>query len=307
MDAPDRPHWFIGDLADPWVAAIADALPATVRRVPCDGELPDDCPGGPTGPGTVVLHRPILSTRDADWLARLRTLRKPPPRVILCIGPHVRHAELERWSSLYDVVLPEATASETVARHLAGRDEILRPATPRPHVSIVSTDFELRNVLADACEAAGYAAMRAHDWSEAHRWGLAVWEVPVLESAWARVLEERTKVGVVVALFAFPDRVLVSQARAAGASACLELPCDLTDLIQALDRVSAPRPELAHEVPPPPALLRRSVRPVAEAQSGPYNSSGRSDAPEERSDPGQLASRVIEDRMRAADDLGSPR
>ena len=45
MNAADHPVWFVGDLDDPWVASLADALPAGARRIACAGDLPDDWPG----------------------------------------------------------------------------------------------------------------------------------------------------------------------------------------------------------------------------------------------------------------------
>ena len=42
MDESGPAIWFIGDLDDPWVVAIADALPTAggLLRVDCRGELP---------------------------------------------------------------------------------------------------------------------------------------------------------------------------------------------------------------------------------------------------------------------------
>ncbi|MEJ7639101.1 MAG: hypothetical protein WKF75_14295 [Singulisphaera sp.] len=46
-----------------------------------------------------------------------------PPRVVLCVGPHAKHAELERLALLIDEVVPEATARDTIARHLPGGED----------------------------------------------------------------------------------------------------------------------------------------------------------------------------------------
>lgn len=258
-----RPVCFAGDLDDPWVASIADALPAGTTRVNCPGDLAGKLPEATTG--ILVLHRRVLTGSDAEWLARLRSEPNPPERVILCFGPHARYADLERWAALIDVAVPEATALDTIARHMtpatpAGRIGPLRPsAGPRRRVVIVSANVALRKTLAEACEIAGYSASGARDWSEAHSHGLAVWDVPVLEADWPQVLARRARVGLVVALIGFADRVLVTEARASGASACLELPVDLADLLAVLDRLPTPRNEHAHEVPPPPAAKRRSA------------------------------------------------
>ena len=73
MNAADHPVWFVGDLDDPWVASLADALPAGTRRIACAGDLPDDWPGAARRlPRVVVVHRAWLSPRDAERLARLR-------------------------------------------------------------------------------------------------------------------------------------------------------------------------------------------------------------------------------------------
>lgn len=264
------PAWFFGDMDDPWVVAIADALPSGTSRVHAPDGLPD-LPPGPA-PGAVVVHRMVLTRRDAEFLARLRTALTPPPRVVLCFGPHVRYAEMEGWSALADAAIPEATARDTVAGHLKAPDA-RRPAPsgPRPRVAVVSANAGLRRMLADACEAAGYPASAAPDWSEAPPLGPAVWDVPVLERDWPDELARRARSGPVVALIGFADRALVAEARARGAWACLELPLDLADLADALDRLPAVRAEPAHEVPPPPAARRRqprAARGVADARLG---------------------------------------
>jgi len=256
--ASDRPVWFVGDLDDPWVVAIAAALPATVTRLHHPGDLPEAFAAGPDAPATVVLHRPVLTRHDAERLARLRA-GKVPPRVILCFGPHVRHAELERWSELVDAALPEATARDTVARRLDADHPAPRRSRPgpKPRVAVVSANATLRQTLAEACEAAGYPASPARDWSDAPACGPAVWDVPVLEPGWPNELARRARVGPVVALMGFADRTLVGEAHARGAVACLELPVDLADLVAVLDRLPASRSEPAHELPPSPARRRR--------------------------------------------------
>jgi hypothetical protein len=264
VNDPGPSVWFVGDLGDPWVAAIADALPREVERRTCAGVLPDDWLDETSALGTIVVHRALLTARDARWLAALRSGRADPPRVVLCVGPHIRHAELERLASLVDEVVPEATARDTIARHLPG-GEIRAPLAvrgpdPGRCVSVVSEHFEFRETLAEACEIAGYLARPARDLSEAEPGGLAVWNIPVLRTDWPKGLARRASAGPVVALLGFADRATVGQARAHGASACLELPFDLADLVFVLDRLAAPWIEPAHEVPPPPAAARRRSR-----------------------------------------------
>jgi hypothetical protein len=278
--------WFLGNLDDPWVAELADALPVGTRRLACAGDLPDPWPDelsalattadAPAPVVVVVVHRALLTATDAERLARLRSGRTPAPRVVLCVGPHARHGDLERWSArgIIDAIVPEATARDTIARHLAAgppEAEALarRPAgaDPRPGLAVVSANAELRRTLADACAALGYAAEPAADWSEAPAAGPALWDVPVLEPDWPRALARRARLGPLVVLLGFADRSLVTRARTHGAAACLELPCDLFDLGHVLDRVTGPGPwprvEPAHAVPPAPAAStpRRRVAP----------------------------------------------
>jgi hypothetical protein len=268
MSAADRAVWFVGDLDDPWVAALAEALPIGSRRMPCAGGLPDDWPdelaASRVAPAPVlVLHRALLTAFDAERLGRLRIRRTPPLRVVLCFGPHVRHADLDQWSArgLIDALVPEATARDTIARHLApGAWETLAPdrrAAGR-RVALISSNVELQRTLAEACEALGYTPEPAADWAgagaaaAAASSGPALWDVPVLEPDWTRFLARRSRLGPVVALLGFADRSLVTQARGHGASACLELPYDLLDLGHVLDRLTASRTEPGHLLPPSP-------------------------------------------------------
>lgn len=269
MDAPEGRTWFVGDMADAWVAAIASSLPAAVERVHSIGPMPEGLLAGPEAPDRLALHREFLVLRDAESLARYRAAALPGRRVVLCAGPHIRRGELERWVALgaIDEVVPEATAFDTLARRLVDGEGIVpRPIGTRSRVSVVSANYEMRETLADACEAAGFSASRACDWSDAPPRGLALWDVPVLEPGWPRALARRAEAGPVIALLGFPDRALVSEARACGAAACLELPCDLADLVGVLDRVGVARAEPPHAIPPVPALAarRESSRVAAE-------------------------------------------
>src|SRR3954454_1849420 len=168
MGAADRSVWFLGDLGDPWVAAIGDALPPDSARISCPGDLPDDWPIA-DGPRVVVVHRSFLTPGDADRLSRLRGSATPTPRVVVCPGPHARHVDLERWSArgIVDAVVPEATARDTIGRHVEAAgpvDEastLTRPrgaSVPKPRVAVVSSNWELCRTLADACEVLGYPA-----------------------------------------------------------------------------------------------------------------------------------------------------
>jgi hypothetical protein len=215
----------------------------------------------------VVVHRALLTPTDAGRLARLRAALDPAPRVVLCVGPHARHAELELWSArgAIDVAIPEATALDVLGRHMAPvePDRLARPPVPkkrRPTIGVVSSNFELRRLLAEACQVLGFPTEAAADLLALDCSGPALWDVPLLEADWPRSLARRARLGPLVALLGFPDRTIVAQARAQGAAACLELPYDLLDLAHVLDRITRRRADPPGAVPPPPAGARRRQR-----------------------------------------------
>ena len=150
------------------------------------------------------------------------------------------------------------------------------------HVEVISTNHALRATLLEICLAAGFEALDSSDAaftphplrSYRARSGAAlarnerphpvvtVWDVPVLEAGWPELIEHRSRLGPVIALLGFADRATVGLARAKGAAACLDLPFNVVDLIDVLDRVSRPllddreppvpvRLESPHAVPPP--------------------------------------------------------
>ncbi|MHC5543091.1 hypothetical protein ACYOEI_33125, partial [Singulisphaera rosea] len=166
MNAPGQPAWFVGDLDDPWVAAIAEVLPRDVVRVRCDEDWHTLFPPGTPGPETLILHRPILTALDADRLAAFKKERTPATRVILCTGPHARYADVDRCASAVDAIVSEATASDTILRHLRGRDDHDSGLNKksRPTVGVVSENVEWRRTLADACNQAGYRPLPVDDW-----------------------------------------------------------------------------------------------------------------------------------------------
>lgn len=258
MGGPERPAWFVGDLGDPWVVAIADRLPPAVRRRPCPEELPEAWVSEDPPPGLVVIHRPLLTGLDVQRIARLRARGEPAPRMVLCLGPHARHDDLVRSARLFDAVLPEATAAETIRRHIGPARE---KSVHRPTIGIISGLHEVRCVLVDACRDIGYRAEAATDGDDLTPRGIVVWDVPMLDPRWPERMARRSRSANVVALLGFADREAVATARQAGASACLEWPCDLDDLAFVLDRMSSlPRIEPGHSSPPPPALGRRGER-----------------------------------------------
>jgi hypothetical protein len=281
MDRAGRSVWFLGDLDDPWVGSILGSISnrVAVHAVNCAGDVPERPFDALRPPEVVVLHRSRLSQADVARLGRWRAEARSNalPRIILCFSPYVRYEELEQCSRLVDRAIGEATAAEILHHYLASliqRRAVVpcKAAPDRAHVSVVSSDHELQSVLTEACAAAGFqvSARRdpgpQQDWPEAEGVGpvLTVWDVPVLEPDWPDLLDRQSRLGPVVALLGFADRATVAQARAAGSSACLDLPVDPDDLVHVLDRLSlsvrptrprapAARVEAAHLLPPPPA------------------------------------------------------
>jgi len=270
---------FIGDLGDPWVAEIAQALPAApgIDQVDCPGDLPEIPLDPRQPPRLIVVHRHRLTGAD---VRRLREWRQPPPSrsegdghlarqippaVFLCVSPFVRYDELVRSGGLVDLVVSEAEAAEILPGRIsrlfgtaqdrpAGRD------APSFRIEVAGGNAALCDAVAEACSAAGYHATRGDDLpgdddrpSPQEHPALAggnrpsgtdrlltIWEVPVLEPDWSDRLARRAQTaGPVIALIGFADRTTVTQAKAAGAVACLDLPFRVDDLLDVIDGVFA--------------------------------------------------------------------
>ncbi len=259
MSGSDRPIWFAGDLGDPEAWAIASALPSTsTRLIDCPGDLPLRWPAvGDASPRVVVVHRGVLGATDGERLARLRGRLGGSRRIILGVGPEARYADIDRWSRWVDVVLPEAVAAGTIVRHVQIAEPILIGPLPqgssqfRRAVAVASTNSELRATLAAILRASGYEVVERVRPEDSG--GVAtVWDVPVLEPGWRDRLATVAATHPVLALIGFLDRSTANLARAAGASACLDLPCDLADLVLAVDRIVGIRRDLGHPCPPSP-------------------------------------------------------
>jgi hypothetical protein len=227
---------FLGDLDDPWVVEIAGALPSDARILPAAEALPDTWPEAVRRAGLLVLHRGALTAADRDRLERLRQT-VAPLRVILCPGPHVRYHQLERWGPLIDLIVPEAVASEVIARHASPGWERARTARETNRVTVISGQFDLRSVLGAMVREAGYRVDERSGWS-ASASDLVVWDVPVLDGGWTETLHRYAPGRRVVAVLGFADRDLVRSARALGAAACLDSTCELEDLHYVLDWLS---------------------------------------------------------------------
>ena len=290
ISSPAGSIWFQGDWSDPWVEGIADALPRVQELRRLDPTSVWQVESGPP-PDLLILHKNRLLPKDAELFARWKAESAWPrfPATILCYGPFARYAELDRWLSLADVVIPEATAPDTLPRRVE-RCLNLGPApdaidvgsvsAESAQVVVASTNPDLRRTLADLCaewvprvvaqadyrfEYAGRAEARA-----SLRVGatITVIDVPLLESGWEAGIERAAHWGPVIALFGFPSRSNVETARRLGAWACLDLPFDREDLAYTLRRclrgVEAGRAaglagfEPGHQLPRPPVSFRVS-------------------------------------------------
>jgi hypothetical protein len=278
----------MGDLSDPWVGLIAESVrgAAGVVGLDCDDELPDRPFDGGRPPRIVILHRNRLGTRDARRVSgwRSQVAADDVLAIVLCVSPFVRYAEVERWHGLVDWVLPEATAPDV----LPGRVTRLIEATKRAraqerttafHVEVASGIEALGSGVVDTCTAAGFRARLVPDllWSDhsgrpGHAAGnervVTIWDVPVLEQGWPEQVERRVRLtGPVITLFGFADRAVVAEAKARGASACLDVLYDGDDLIDVIDRVVHARALDSWPVPArieaPHVLPLRSRRPGA--------------------------------------------
>ncbi|HWE37144.1 MAG TPA: hypothetical protein VG406_11310 [Isosphaeraceae bacterium] len=265
MDEAGVRTWFVGDLGDPWVGAIAAGLPGAVETIDAPGDLPESWPDLGGG-GTLVLHRAGLSRGDAARLRRLREGPGGPERVVLVIGPQGRYHQWDAWETLVDASLFEATAAATIARYLAAEPP-MRPTGPRPAVAVVGGERELARTLAESCARGGFEATVDRDGRALPAGGIVVAVVPTLEPDWPEVLAAWARGRRVVALLGFADRPTVARAFASGALACLDLPCDPDDLAFVLDRL-APRVEPAHALPPGPKAARFGPRGAVAGANG---------------------------------------
>jgi DNA-binding response OmpR family regulator len=285
MDVSRGTIWFFGDLSDPWVVSIAGALPAGRTLTLFDGaaELPTGAAEASQAPRLIVIHRQRLLPGDAERLKewKAQASSETAPALILCVGPYVRYEELERFSGLVDLVLSEATACDVLHRHATRLLEGRSIRTPladavSARVLIASANGELCRTIAEACAAAGFQVEQAGDQAigalvrnttdqmSPPETLLTVWDVPVLE-AWTDRLERHARMhGPVVALIGFADRYTVALAKSKGAFACLDLPLNMDDLIEVIDRcartLSRQGPALPGRVEPPHILPPRSRR-----------------------------------------------
>jgi hypothetical protein len=285
MDASQPTICFAGDLSDPWVVGLQTSIAhlGRVRSLNWTGEITDRLLEQAQAQGVLVLHCVRLSQAEAaridGWRSFAGTRGAPP--ILLCYSPYVRYAELERASRGVDLALPEATAGDILPRHvlrlLNARHSLSSPGAAAQSfpVWVKSDNHELHAVLGEICTNRGLQLVREADCARLLQEPstssgasttpvLTVWDVPVLHPNWPETLRELTRNGPVVALLGFADRATVGQARASGASACLDLPLDAEDLVYVIEAVnrtrkqaaptrSSGRTERAHKIPPAPA------------------------------------------------------
>ncbi len=209
MDASQSPIWFIGDLSDPWIVAIAESIARvrSLRRLDCPGSLPTDLFDRTRPPRLIVIHRYHLGLDDIERLMDWRGPQgaNPAPAVFLCVSPYVRYVELERVSRLVDLVVSEATAAEVLPRHVVRLIEGTerrspRPATPAFRIEVATGNDPLGRTVLEARGAAGYRAEAVDDQeiggivrvrnrsAPATERVLTIWEIPLLEPGWAERL-----------------------------------------------------------------------------------------------------------------------
>jgi hypothetical protein len=319
-ETADRTILFAGDLDDPWVGSIVDSISylGSVCSVKVSGPLPARLFGENESPGIVIIHRLRLSQADVCRIEgyQRKGLSKPLPRIILCYSPYVRYAELERCAAVVDLVIPEASALDTLPHHVSRYlDDGLASSRDLPRglvqVEVVSTDQELNALVSEACLAAGYGSpastrlaydngrdQSAENSLRSHP-VVTLWDVPVLEPGWPELLANRSRLGPLIAVLGFADRSMVGLAMASGAIACLDLPFNVDDMIYLLDRVarsiplgrevSSPgRAEAPHAVPPPPVSRARMGR-LAILNRGPRVAPWPADNPPPRINNGKSA------------------
>ncbi len=220
------------------------------------------------------------------------------PALILCIGPYVRYEELERYSGLVDLVLSEATAAEVLPRHvsrlLEGRSGRPGRGEGNPLISRDRGKLEQRAARDDcrglygapdiawnrptsrwSARALHSSTKRMNRAKRSSRSGMSLCS----KSGTDRLERHALEIGPVVALIGFPDRNTVALAKAKGAIACLELPLNLDDLIDVIERFAqsgklepraAPaRAEPPHTLPPRPRRQATQRRSHAEAKQWP--------------------------------------
>lgn len=280
----------IGEECDPWTRRLVVQAPAPRLLIDCSQGLPEEWPRVVDGARAVVIHRAVLDRDNHARLQQLRRVLRPGTKLICCAQPLTRFHQLEPYVELYDVILPETTAVESLACHLTG----VRCPTDatRAAVAVVSSLPDVGAMVSEVCQKGGYSTRLVRDWSERIHERVAVWDVPLLEEGWEQTLRFESHRRAVVALAGFLDRALVDRMKSLGAAACLDLPCAVDDLLYVLDRVSggvlaqgAYFGDTATLTPPGPHAARR--RGLRRRRTLPTQRGGSWDVSRKRVTPGQ--------------------
>lgn len=266
-----RPRWFVGDLEDPWVAAIArsvDRLDVKAWHHP--GAFPESwseiLEEGP--PESIVLHRPGFAEADCKFLRNLRAEVGPDPFLVLCFGMQTRHADLERCSRWADLIISESSAAETLGRHL-GKTRSNATKSRRikgRDVAIISPSHEACLTISEMLRSGLHRPSAIVQTHPVERGSLVVWQVPILDPHWPTELARLSAEASIITLLGFADRRIVQLAFDMGASSCLEWPCDPEDLLDSLDRIGNLRFHGGHPaIPKPQPLIRHAQESIAGA------------------------------------------
>ena len=190
------------------------------------------------------------------------------------------------WSGLVDLVVSEATAADVLPGRIRPADRRSGRSRPRPgtspvRIEVAGGDDELCRALR-RCLRGGRLSAEAVDDQEiggipgprrrrrsasAAARVLTIWEVPVLEAGLGpatRVARPPDRPGDCTGRFRRSRGRRPGQGR--GAVACLELPCDLDDLVDAVDRAVTMTPPESWPIPArvePPHVLPPRVATLA--------------------------------------------
>ena len=235
--------YFVGDFTDPWVAALVENFPREVGRFPVSESLPRTWPEEILKSEAVILHRPWLTSSDAERLQSLRGRPGSPPRVLLCTGLLPRYQQTERWVPLVDRIVSETHPTQLLLRWLlkeklpVNRNQPLKE--PRPTLAVVSRVHEIRQLMAEICKEAGFPNQAGREWCDVGPGLPGLWDVPILEPDWQTELRIEARNRPIIAVAGFLDRSLTTQMLGCGARACVDLPCDPDEICWLMESLSS--------------------------------------------------------------------
>ena len=155
----------MGDLSDPWVVSIAEALArcAGIVQVHCPGDLPDRPFEPDRPPRLIVIHRHRFTAVDAQRLKEYRGCpgrRRVHPRSC-CVSARMFGMKSwnagRRWrTSSFRKRRPPTSCP---ARQPAGREArrpVARGRDGRLRIEVAGGNHDLCQAVVEACTAAGY-------------------------------------------------------------------------------------------------------------------------------------------------------